>query len=67
MNRRSESYFILSKALEGFVNHKYAEGLSPRSIASYEHFILDYALGLVYTNPSASVLSGEIRCSKILL
>ena len=28
MNRRSESYFSLSQALEGFVNHKYAEGLT---------------------------------------
>jgi integrase/recombinase XerD len=39
MNRRSESSFILSKALEGFVNHKYAEGLSPRSITSYERLL----------------------------
>jgi hypothetical protein len=39
MNRRSESSFILSKAVEEFVNHKYTEGLSPRTIASYERLL----------------------------
>ena len=39
MNRRSESFFSLTQAVEGFVNHKYAEGLRPRTIASYERLL----------------------------
>lgn len=39
MNRRSESSFSLKQALEGFINQKYAEGLSPRTIDSYERLL----------------------------
>lgn len=39
MNRSSESLMTLKKAITGFVNHKLAEGLSPRSIASYERLL----------------------------
>ena len=45
MNRRSEGFANLKKAVEGFVNHKYAEGLRPRTIDSYERLLhkwIDY-------------------------
>ncbi len=36
MNRRPSGSMTLSKAVVGFVNHKLAEGLTERSINSYE-------------------------------
>ena len=36
MNRKPSGSMPLSKAVVGFVNHKLAEGLTERSIDSYE-------------------------------
>ena len=44
MNRRSPGLF-LSKAIEGFLQYKQAEALSPRTIESYAH---DLKLWLEY-------------------
>ena len=39
MNRRPSGSMPLSKAVVGFVNHKYAEGLTDRSVNSYERLL----------------------------
>jgi len=36
MNRRSEGSMLISKAITGFVNYKLAEGLSQRTVDSYQ-------------------------------
>ena len=46
MNRRSSSSLPLAKAISGFLQYKAAEGLSPNTIASYDHDLklwLEYA------------------------
>lgn len=39
MNRRPSGSMPLSKAIVGFVNHKHAEGLTERSVNSYERLL----------------------------
>ncbi len=39
MKRRPSGSMSLSKAVVGFVNHKLAEGLTDRSIYSYERLL----------------------------
>lgn len=46
MNLRSSGSFVLSKALEGFLSYKSAEGLSERTVDSYNRLLrkwLEYA------------------------
>ncbi|MBI5567030.1 MAG: site-specific integrase [Chloroflexi bacterium] len=46
MNRRASGSMTLSRATEGFLQYKAAEGLSPNTLRSYEH---DLKLWLEYT------------------
>jgi len=39
MNRRPSGSMTLSEAVLGFVNHKFAEGLTERSVNSYERLL----------------------------
>jgi integrase/recombinase XerD len=54
MDRNSSGSLILDKAITGFISYKMAEGLSQRSIVSYEWILRKWA---VYT--------GEIELNKI--
>lgn len=46
MKRRTSGSLLLSKAIEGFLQYKAAEGLSPNTITSYDH---DLKLWLEFT------------------
>jgi len=65
MNRRP-SGLILSKAVQGFLQYKQAEGLSPRTIESYEH---DLKLWLEYQQDVdvGKVTAAHIRAYMIYL
>jgi hypothetical protein len=40
MNRNSSGSLVMSKAINGFITYKMAEGLSDRSIDSYGRILL---------------------------
>lgn len=43
MNRNSSGSLMLNKAITGFISYKMAEGLSQRSIDSYERILQKWA------------------------
>jgi len=56
---RSSSNLIISKAIDGFVKFKMAEGLSPRSVNSYE-FLLNQWLKHIGDKPALEISSQDI-------
>ena len=54
MNRNSSGSLVLSKAINGFITYKMAEGLSDRSIDSYERILIKW-----------SEYMGEVELSEI--
>ena len=49
----------ISKSIDGFVKFKFAEGLSPRTISSYE-YTLNHWLNYIGDKNAAEVTSSEL-------
>ena len=60
MNRKPSGSLTLSKAIEGFLNYKTAEGLSPRTIDSHERLLKKW-VEHVGDKEIGSITSQEIR------
>ena len=58
MNHSPSGSLVLGKAIQGFVNYKMAEGLSDRSVDSYERILKKWAFveGLFISNPITNEL-----------
>jgi len=56
---RSSSNLIISKAIDGFVKYKMAEGLSPRSVNSYEFLLIQW-LKHIGDKPASEISSQDI-------
>lgn len=64
MNLRSSGSFVLSKALEGFLSYKSAEGLSERTVDSYDRLLrkwLEYAGDRDVSKISAAEITGYLN------
>ena len=67
MNRRPSGSMTLTEAVFGFVNYKYAKGLTERSVNSYERLLnkwIEYEgdndLPPIFGSPALYVKKGEI-------